>query len=100
LFDEWATVGPLLVDFLRAPRGRHRMRDTFRTARGALARIIRAGQREGSFRSGSPTALATTVLACLDGLFLQELVEPGCTRGARGDLHDSVARVLRRGGAS
>ena len=100
LFDEWARVGPLLLDFLQAPRGRDRVRDTFRAARGALARIIRAGQREGSFRSGSATALATTVLACLDGLFLQELVEPGCTRGARGDLHDSVARLLRRGGAS
>ncbi len=100
LFDEWAKVGSLLVDFLRAPRGRRRVRDTFRTARGALARIIRSGQRAGSFRSGSATALATTVLACLDGLFLQELVEPGCTRGARGDLHDSVARLLRRGGAT
>jgi hypothetical protein len=66
----------------------------------ALARIIRAGQREGSFRFGSARALATTVLACLDGLFLQELVEPGCTRGARGDLHDSVARLLRQGGAT
>ncbi|MFI5399342.1 MAG: TetR/AcrR family transcriptional regulator [Candidatus Binatia bacterium] len=98
LFDEWAKVGPLLVDFLRAPGGGRRVGETFRTARRAVARIIRAGQREGAFRAGSPVALATAVLACVDGLFLQELVEPGSTQGARGDLHDSVARLLRRAG--
>jgi AcrR family transcriptional regulator len=97
LFDEWAKVGPLLVDVLRAARGKRQVRETFRTARRALAQIIRRGQREGRFRAGSPAALATTVLACLDGLFLQELVEPGSTPAARAQLHDSVSRLLRRG---
>lgn len=100
LFDEWAKVGPLLIDLLRAPRGARRVRETFRTARRALARIIRKGQEEGCFRRGSPTALATMVLACLDGLFLQELVERGCTRAVRGDLYDRVALLLRPGGPS
>ncbi len=100
LFDEWAKGGPLLVDVLRTSRGRRRVRETFQTARRALSQIIRRGQRAGVFRTGSPIALATTVLACLDGLFLQELVEPGCTRAARGDLHDAVARLLRPGKAA
>jgi len=81
MLDEWAAVGPLLVDFLREPRGRRRVRETFVRARVALARLIAEGQRAGTFRRGKPEALATVVLGCLDGLLLQELVEPGITRG-------------------
>ena len=99
LFDSWTKVGPLLVDFLCTPHGRRRVRETFRTARGVLARIVRRGQREGVFRPGAPAALATMVLALLDGLFLQELMEPASTAGARAALHDAVARLLRRGSA-
>ncbi len=89
LFDEWTKLGPLLVDFLREPRGRRRVRDTFRRARAALARLIGEGQRAGDFRHGPPEALAAIVLGCLDGLFLQELVEPGSTTKTR------VGRMLR-----
>ncbi len=100
LFDEWAKVGPLLIDLLRAPRGGRRVRETFRTAGGALIQIIRKRQREGCFRRGSPTALATMVLACLDGLFLQELVERGCIPAVRGDLYDCVTLLLQPGDPS
>ncbi|MFI5395027.1 MAG: TetR/AcrR family transcriptional regulator [Candidatus Binatia bacterium] len=79
MLDEWSKTGPLLLDFLREPRGRRRVRETFRTARAALARLIKDGQRAGQFRPEAAPALATIVLGCLDGLFLQEMVEPGAT---------------------
>jgi AcrR family transcriptional regulator len=99
LFDEWTKAGPLLVDMFREPRGRRRVRETFATARAALARLIAEGQRKGSFRSGSAEALGAIVLGCLDGLFLQELIEPGSTRKARdGDVLRRVLSDALRGG--
>ena len=97
MLDEWAAVGPLLVDFLREPRGRRRMRETLARARAALAQLIRDGQRTGAFRAGAPTALATVVLGCLDGLLLEELVEPGITRGpVRRAAREMLVAALRR----
>jgi AcrR family transcriptional regulator len=97
MLDEWAAVGPLLIDFLREPRGRRRVRETFARARAALARLIRAGQRTGAFRGGAPEALATVVLGCLDGLLLEELVEPGITRGTvRRVAREMLVAALRR----
>lgn len=99
MLDEWAVVGPLLVDFLREPRGRRRVRETFASARAALARLIRDGQRAGAFRKGRPEALATVVLGCLDGLLLEELVEPGITRGTvRSAARAMLVAALRREG--
>lgn len=97
MLDEWAAVGPLLVDFLREPRGRRRVRETFAHARVALARLIREGQRSGVFRRGAPDALATVLLGCLDGLLLEELVEPGVTRGTvRGTAREMLLAALQR----
>ncbi len=97
MLDEWAAVGPLLVDFLREPRGRRRVQETFAHARTALARLLREGQRTGAFRKGAPEALATVVLGCLDGLLLEELVEPGITRGTvRRMAREMLVAALRR----
>jgi len=97
MFDEWAAVGPLLVDFLREPRGRRRMRETLARARAALARLIQDGQRTGSFRDGEPQALATVVLGCLDGLLLEEIVEPGVTGGrVRTAAREMLVAALQR----
>ncbi len=97
MFDEWAAVGPLLVDFLREPRGRRRVQETFARARAALARLLREGQRTGAFRTGAPAALATVVLGCLDGLLLEELVEPGITHGTvRRLAREMLLAALRR----
>jgi AcrR family transcriptional regulator len=97
LFDDWAAMGPLLVDLLRQRRGRRQVQETFRRARAAVAQLIHDGQVAGQFRSGSPQALATVVLACIDGLFLQELVERHVTREvARGALlGDMILSSLR-----
>jgi AcrR family transcriptional regulator len=100
MFDGWTEAAPLLIDFLREPRGRRRLRDTLRVARAAVARLVRDGQREGTFRPGSPDALATVVLGCLDGLFLQDVVEPGCSRrnAARDVLPALIEAALSRKG--
>jgi AcrR family transcriptional regulator len=99
LLDEWTKAGPLLVDFLREPRGRRRVRENFRAARAALVRLVKDGQRAGLFRAGRPEALAAILLGCLDGLFLQEMVEPGCTRAAASGplLREVVMAALRPG---
>ncbi len=70
-----------MLDFLGDPRGRRRFRATVRTAQEAVSCIVRDGQAEGSFRHGSPDALAAFVIACLDGLFLLEVLDPGSTGG-------------------
>ncbi len=100
LLDEWTKAGPLLVDFLREPQGRRRVRQTFRAARAALVQLVKDGQRAGLFRAGSPDTLAAILLGCLDGLFLQEMVEPGCTRAAASAplLREVVMAALRPGG--
>jgi AcrR family transcriptional regulator len=97
MLDEWAVVGPLLIDFLQEPHGRRRMRETLARARAALARLIREGQHARLFRRGTPEALATTVLGCLDGLLLQELIDPGVTRGTvRQTAREMLLTALRR----
>ena len=80
LFADWASAGPILIDFLGEPKGKKRLARTLDAARDAIATIL---------------------LACIDGLFLQELVEPGSTESAaRGRLlQDMLERgVLARPG--
>jgi hypothetical protein len=73
------------------------MRETFARARAALARLIRDGQRTGGFRRGQPEALATVVLGCLDGLLIEELLEPGITGGTvRSAAREMIVAALRR----
>lgn len=101
LFADWASAGPILIDFLGEPKGKKRLARTLDAAREAIAAIVRDGQRTGEFRRGAPDAVATILLACIDGLFLQELVEPGSTESAaRGRLlQDMLERgVLARPG--
>ncbi len=87
LFSDWAAAGPLLIDFLGEPKGKKRLKKTLDTARDAIAEILREGQRTRDFRRGSPEAMATILLGCIDGLFLQELIAPGSTADAsRGRL--------------
>lgn len=96
LLGEWqaAGVGPLLLDFLREPPGRKRVRETFRTARRSLARLLRDGQRAGELDRARPDAIAALLLACLDGLFLQEIVESGSTRSVTRPLLRAALRAV------
>lgn len=103
LFADWAAAGPLLIDFLGEPKGKKRLRKTLDTAREAIADILREGQRTGDFRKGPAEAMATILLGSIDGLFLQELIDPGSTAStARDDLvHEMLeSGVLARPGGS
>ncbi len=80
IFDEWAKTGPLLLDCVRDAQGRRELARTFREVRTALARLIRQGQRARIFGGTNPAALATVLVGCLDGMLLEEILEPGCTR--------------------
>jgi AcrR family transcriptional regulator len=96
LFGEWCQAGPLVLEFLSTPRGRRRLQETLRAARGALATLIREGQQAGVFREGPPPVLATLVLAMLDGLLLQELLDPGVASGKAVEttMREAVIGVL------
>lgn len=98
LFDEWAKAGPLVIDCLREQRGRRAVRRTFERVREIVAELIRHGQREGQFHAGDPAALATVLVGCLDGLLLQELIEPGVTgsHGVRKTLGQFLERAVMR----
>jgi len=96
LFDEWAKAGPLLLDCVREARGRRALARTFREVRLSLAQLIREGQRTHTFDDGNPMARATVLVGCLDGILLEEILEPGCTlsEAVRQALHDALWRVL------
>ncbi len=95
MFDEWAKAGPLIIDFVRENRGREALRHTIVRTRAALQELIAEGQRSGLCRSGSPEALATLVLGCLEGLLLVEIIEPGGTSKTGGAfLSDALSRVV------
>jgi AcrR family transcriptional regulator len=90
LFDAWIQSGPLLLECLRDEHGREVFRDTVRRIRAALTRLIRDGQAQGSFRAGDANALSALIVGCLDGVLLQEIIDP-TTRGRA-----AVRRELKR----
>jgi AcrR family transcriptional regulator len=96
LFEEWAKAGPLLLDCIRDVQGRRALAQTFRAVRRALVRLIREGQRAGTFGGGNPAALATIVVGCLDGVLLEEILEPGGTQSGtvKQALRDALWRIL------
>jgi len=96
LFGEWAKTGPLLLDCVRSPQGRRELARTFREVRTALARLIRQGQRAGTVGGANPAALATVLVGCLDGILLEEILEPGCTRSGavRQALHAALWKLV------
>ena len=48
MFGEWVKAGPLLVDFLREPRGHRQVRKTFRAARAVQEMLAAALRPEGT----------------------------------------------------
>jgi len=73
--DEFPDPWSLWID-LWARSQRHpevaRVREEFDTRwRGAIARAVSDGQREGAFSAADPTEFAITLLALLDGLAVQ-----------------------------
>ena len=75
--------------------------NALKTLKQRLANELIVLQRDGAFLPGDPQALAAVVIGCLDGVLLQELLEPGCTRApaVRRALRETIERAVRRGGA-
>ncbi len=65
------------VEFLSHPAARERMSEVYRVSRAKLAKIIKAGRRAGTLRPGAPAEqIAAALVAAIEGLFLQWLVDP------------------------
>jgi AcrR family transcriptional regulator len=65
------------ADFFNHPAGRTRMSDAYKIARHKFEAIIERGREAGSLRSGAPANMvAAGLVASLEGLFLQWLVDP------------------------
>jgi AcrR family transcriptional regulator len=65
------------AEFVTHPAARERMRDSYSIAREQLEVIIRAGRANGSLARGpSEDGVASALVAALEGLFLQWLVDP------------------------
>lgn len=97
LFAEWASLGRMLFE-LWATSGAM-FKPFFRRIRSALAELIAAGQRSGEIeRSLNPKDAATAVIALIDGMLLQIMVDAAAfddTAAMRRFLIRSVRRILR-----
>jgi AcrR family transcriptional regulator len=62
------------------------LRDFYHNSRASLGLLLKAGMEEGDFAEGSPEMLAAWVLASVDGLVLQWVIDPEeidlCTVGS------------------
>jgi AcrR family transcriptional regulator len=97
LFAEWAALGKMLLD-LWATSGAM-FKPFFRRIRSNLARLIADGQRDGETDGTvEPLEAATAVIAIIDGMLLQMIVDPGAfgdTARARRLLVRNVRRILQ-----
>jgi AcrR family transcriptional regulator len=65
------------AEFVTHPAARERMRDSYSIAREKLEVIIREGRANGTLASGpSADGVASALVAALEGLFLQWLMDP------------------------
>ena len=75
LFEEWTTVGRLLLE-LRS-RDARLFRPFFRRVREVLASLLVEGQRAGEVDAElDPPLAAATLIGAVDGLLLQHAVDP------------------------
>jgi AcrR family transcriptional regulator len=97
LFVDWASLGRMLLD-LWATSGAM-FKPFFRRIRGDLAELIVQGQHTGEIeRSLEPEDAATAVIAIIDGVLLQMIVDRAAfddVAAIRRLLVRSVQRILR-----
>ena len=75
LFPEWASFGRMILD-LRLEETKQ-LRSYFRDFRGEMARVIEAGQADGSIaKQCDANVLAPVLIGAIDGLLLQYFVDP------------------------
>lgn len=95
-FDEWAELGGALLEIWA--RNPDRVRELLRALRKVLVALVREGQARGEItRSMSAESLATILIAIIDGVMLQVLIDPsGTPRGKRLErtIEEAFARLL------
>jgi len=98
LFAQWATLGKMFLDLWAASGPT--FKPFFRRIRSDLAELIADGQRTGEIdRTVEPREAAAAVIAIIDGMLLQMIVDPaafGETPQTRRLLVRSVQRILQR----
>lgn len=94
IFAEWSKLGTMIFDFWS--RDAKRFRPFFRRIRRDLTRLIEAGQARGEVDPMLDTGLAAaTVIGVIDGLLLQQLIDPNAFPDADA-LGDTIAGILRK----
>lgn len=74
------TQGPALhawLEFLAHPVARERFAAVYRESRERLAELLREGVARGEVRDLPPEGMAAALVAAVEGLLLQALVDPG-----------------------
>jgi AcrR family transcriptional regulator len=98
LFAQWASLGKMFLDLWAASGPT--FKPFFRRVRSDLAELIAEGQRAGDIdRTVEPLEAAAAVIAIIDGMLLQMIVDPaafGEAARTRRLLVRSVQRILRR----
>lgn len=64
------------IEFVHHPRGRERMAEVYRESRERLQRMLEHDAAAGRLGGGSTEGFAASLLAGLEGLLLQALVDP------------------------
>jgi len=97
LFAQWASLGKMFLDLWAASGST--FKPFFRRIRSDLAELIAEGQRAGDIdRTVEPREAAAAVIAIIDGMLLQMIVDPaafGETPQTRRLLLRSVQRILQ-----
>jgi AcrR family transcriptional regulator len=96
LFKDWASLGPMLLDLWSTDVAMFRA--FFRRIRRNLAAAIAQGQQSGAIgRKLDPQLAATMVIAIIDGMLLQRIMDRAALPDAevtRGLMVAAVRRVL------
>ncbi|UCE84921.1 MAG: TetR/AcrR family transcriptional regulator [Deltaproteobacteria bacterium] len=94
VLEEWAALGPLLLDLWS--RNARRFRPFFRSLRGELAGMIRAGQSSGEIDGTlDPQLAAASLIGAVDGILLQRLVDPDAFADTDA-VRDTLVRAARK----
>ncbi len=94
IFGAWAALGRLVYDLRTLDAGRFRA--FFRRARRDLARVIVEGQDQGEIeRALEPELAAAGVIGLVDGVLLQQFVEPGVFADSNALAH-ALKRSVRK----
>lgn len=97
--DQWAALGPTVVELLATPWGREAYGRSMAAIRKRLRVLIVEGQRLGVWAGGDPDIRVAVALSCLHGVLFQSLVEPltGSSRNTVEVVRTMVLESLSRG---